>query len=182
MKPIALLCGIALLMMPVAAAGQVPEVHSVYLLPMRGGFDQYLANRLTVGGVMQVVTDPAKADAIFTDQIGKPFEKSLEELYPKKEEAEPEPSAPPEDKAAPPAGKPAAKEERESEEARKSQEPPVVVFTSGRARGTVFLVDAKTRHVIWSTYEPPKNLRSDQLDKTAERIAQALKKHLGHTK
>jgi len=51
----------------------VPDVQAVYLLPMAGGLDQYLANRLTSAGVFRVVTDPKMADAIFTDQLGAGF-------------------------------------------------------------------------------------------------------------
>src|SRR5678809_764458 len=52
------------------AHAQVFGVKTVYLLPMAGGLDQYLALQLTSGGVLQVVTDPKKADAILTDGIG----------------------------------------------------------------------------------------------------------------
>jgi hypothetical protein len=37
---------------------------------------------------MQVVTDPKKADAIFTDHIGTAFEQKLDELYGKKQKDE----------------------------------------------------------------------------------------------
>jgi hypothetical protein len=42
----------------------VTSVKAVYLLPMAGGLDQYLANRLTGDQVFRVVTDPKLADAI----------------------------------------------------------------------------------------------------------------------
>ncbi len=60
------------------------QVHKVYLLPMSNAMEQYLANRLTGLGVFQVVTDPKKADAIFTDGIGASFESRLAELLPQK--------------------------------------------------------------------------------------------------
>lgn len=63
------------------AAGDVKEIKTVYLLPMANGLDQYIATRLTTDGVMQVVTDPQKADAVLTDKIGKSFEQRLDELY-----------------------------------------------------------------------------------------------------
>ena len=44
---------------------------------MSNGLDQFLAIRLTSGTVMQVVTDPQKADAILTDRIGASFEEKL---------------------------------------------------------------------------------------------------------
>src|SRR5437762_7219070 len=64
-----------------AAHAEVFGVKTVYLLPMAGGLDQYLALKLTSGGVLQVVTDPKKADAILTDGIGARLEDSLTELY-----------------------------------------------------------------------------------------------------
>src|SRR5678815_5872407 len=64
-----------------AANAQVSAVKTVYVLPMAGGLDQYLALRLTSQGVLQVVTDPQKADAILTDGIGARLEASLTELY-----------------------------------------------------------------------------------------------------
>ena len=37
---------------------QLEKVQSIYILPMSGGMDQYLANRITQLGKMQVVADP----------------------------------------------------------------------------------------------------------------------------
>ena len=49
---------------------------------MTNGLDQFLAIRLTTGVVMQVVTDPQKADAILTDHIGDGSSKQkLDDLY-----------------------------------------------------------------------------------------------------
>ena len=48
---------------------------------MSGGMDQFLANRITRMGKMQVVADPLTADTILTDKIGAPFEKRLDLLY-----------------------------------------------------------------------------------------------------
>ena len=61
-----------LLLASVAGAAGLDDIKTVYLLPMTNGFDQYLAIRLTTGVVLQVVTDPEKADAILTDRIGTP--------------------------------------------------------------------------------------------------------------
>src|SRR5258708_40258062 len=58
----------------------MPDVQAVHLLPLQGGLDQYLANRLTAGGVFRVVTDPKLADAIFTDQLGAGLERKLVDL------------------------------------------------------------------------------------------------------
>ncbi len=135
-------------------------VRSVYLLPMANGLDQHLANRLTNLGVFQVVTDPQKAEAVFTDRLGEAFETRLNELYP-----------PPVEKK---------EEEEEATDAKKELKqppPPSSAFTRGK--GTLFLVDVKSRNVLWSIYERPKNTTSGELDRSAERIAQRLKKDLG---
>jgi hypothetical protein len=48
-------------------------------------------------------------------------------------------------------------------------------FRSTQARGTIFLVDAKSRQVLWSDYQKPPNTNSDHdLNRTAEQIAKRL--------
>jgi hypothetical protein len=48
-------------------------------------------------------------------------------------------------------------------------------FRSTKARGTIFLVDAKSRQVLWSDYHKPPNSNSDSdLNRTAEQIAKKL--------
>jgi len=80
MKQFLLAGAVALLSMS-AAAATLGEIKTVYLLPMSSGLDQYLAVQLTSGSVLQVVTDPQKADAIFTDHLGESLEQTLAELY-----------------------------------------------------------------------------------------------------
>jgi hypothetical protein len=116
---------------------------------MAGGLDQYLANRLAASGIFQVVADPKKADGIFTDALGEAFEKRLGELL------------------APPA--------TDKDEASKEGERRVVISTFGRGKGTIFLVQAASRNVIWSAYDPPKNTRPDELDRIARRLVERLK-------
>ena len=141
------------------------QVKNVYILPMGSSLDQYIANRLTRGGVLQVVTDPAKADAILTDRIGKPLEAKLEELYPD------------------PAKKAAADEllrkqrDEESEEDRPMQlrtNPMERGGSVGRAKGTLFLVHRGSRNVIWSAYELPKSTRPNDLDDVATAAVNSL--------
>ncbi len=67
------------------AAADLANVHTVYVLKMSQGLDQYLANRLTNDHVFQVVTDPRLADALLTDRIGESFQAKLEELFPSPE-------------------------------------------------------------------------------------------------
>jgi len=137
------------------AAAELPEVHSVYLLPMGSGLDQFLASRLTQQNVLQVVTDPKAADALFTDRIGAAFEKQVEDLYAPPKEEDPE------------SGKMGA------------EQPPVRPFAGGAAKGTIFLVDRATKRVLWSTVERPKTNTTRDLDRAANHIVEDLKKALG---
>ena len=135
------------------------QVHSVYLLPMANGLDQYLANRLTSTGIYTVVTDPQKADALFTDHLGDSFEQKYEELYP--------------------APKPEGKEQKSDDTLDNSLDKPVKGFGSvSRSRGTVFLVDRTSRAVIWSIYHPVKSSRPDDTNRRADNIARKLSKDI----
>ncbi|MFM2126137.1 MAG: hypothetical protein RL328_2588 [Acidobacteriota bacterium] len=64
-----------------AALAQSPlsSAKTVFLLPMPGGLDQYLAVRLTQDSSLTVVTKADSADLIFTDQLSANLEKSLAE-------------------------------------------------------------------------------------------------------
>src|SRR5262249_50036208 len=165
------------------------------------GLDQYLANHLTNGHVFQVVTDPKLADTILTDQIGEGFQAKLDELFPPEVEkpAEPEKPATPQKPATPaaPAATPAAPAPPEKKT--KSQKPestlppeaqallgdtvnklasPANNSSFGRAKGIVFLVDAKSRLVIWSSYDPPKDATSKELDRAAFDVVNRIKRDL----
>ena len=58
-----LMCG---LLASLVLGAEMTDVKAVYVLPMAGGLDQYLVNRLTGSQMFRVVTDPNLADAIFT--------------------------------------------------------------------------------------------------------------------
>jgi hypothetical protein len=141
------------------------QVKSVYLLPMSNGLDQYLATKLTEKGVFQVVTDPKKADAIFTDKIGEGFEQRLEELYP----------PPPEPK--PPEHATDAKADTNA-----NAKPPDDLWNKpvqhvggfSKGRGTLFLVDRHTRNVLWSTYQPVNGSEPDDVNHRADQITHRL--------
>ena len=48
-------------------------------------------------------------------------------------------------------------------------------YRSSTPHGTIFIVDAKTRHVLWSDYQKPPRTNSDsELNRTAEQIAKKL--------
>src|SRR5579863_3835078 len=63
------------------ARPELMEVKTVYLLPMTSSLDQFLAIRLTKGGILQVVTDPTLADAILSEHIGTGLEDQMKSLY-----------------------------------------------------------------------------------------------------
>ena len=48
-----------------------------------------------------------------------------------------------------------------------------------RGRGVVFLVERKSKQVVWSTYARPRDARPETIDKTAQTITARLKKDLG---
>jgi hypothetical protein len=234
-----------------ACAADLAGVHTVYLLPMARGMDQYLANQLTNGHVFVVVTDPKLADAVLTDHVTEGFQSQLEEFSPtpkppapeKKAAPEPaaaaddesaapakpaaaEPVAMPDDKPAvttkpavvepaakaddkpaapskPVAAEPAAKADADAEPPAKparsrakaktedeSHTPALLGKTENtlnnpaassgfsRAHGTLFLVDMKSRQVIWSTYAPPRNFAGKEMNRTASDIVSRLKHDL----
>jgi hypothetical protein len=178
-RTLLLLCGSAMLL----SAAELANVRSVYLLPMARGMDQYLANRLTEGHVFQVVVDPKLADAVFTDRLGEGFEAKLDNLLPKPAPPDPEPVAKKADKAE--KGEKPAKDEVAPPHATPITDTvnrldnPALNSSFGRGRGTVFLVDAKSRDVVWSTYDPVRGSTSKDLDRTASDIVDRLKKQLG---
>ena len=124
---------------------------NVFLMPMPGGLDQYLALQLTQGGVLQVVTNAAKADVVLTDRVGEDFQQSLAELDHKT--------------AAPQSGKAG-----EVEFARPNMRP------LSRAKGTVFLVDRKSGDVLWSALEKPKGNSAGDMNSAAKKIVEELVK------
>lgn len=50
--------------------------------------------------------------------------------------------------------------------------------TFARGKGTIFPVSGKSRTVLWSVYEHPKNTQPSELDRTAQRIVDRLKREL----
>lgn len=161
-----LLCG--LFAFATGASAQLANVHSVYLLPMPGGLDQHLANRITNTGLFQVVTDPKKADAVLTDSVGTELEAKLAELYP-------EPPAPKPEPAAAKKGEGAKEEDEAKEEAAPAaKQAPLPVSSFSKGKGTIFLVDRRSHTVLWSTYLHPKNTLAAEMDRTARKIVSRL--------
>jgi hypothetical protein len=164
------------------SGADLSAVHSVYLLPMARGMDQYLANRLTNEHVFQVVTDPKLADAIFTDRLGETFEAKLDNLLPKPLPPDPEPVAKKPEKGE--KGDKASKDEAPAHSALFADtvnklDNPAMNSSFGRGRGTVFLVDTKSREVVWSAFDPAKGFDGRDMDRTASDIVDRLRKQLG---
>ena len=136
-----------------APAAGVEDIKTVYVLPMSNGLDQYLAAQLTSGSVLQVVTDPQKADAVLTDHVGQSFEQSLADLYTGK----------------PPAG---------DKDAGKTDDTGNTFARSGmqgqRGRGNIFLVNRKTHDVVWSFFESPGDKTPNGMRRTAAKISAKL--------
>ena len=173
------------------------RVQTVYLLPMAHGLDQFVASRLTREHLLEVVADPKRADAVMTDRLGATFELQLDDLYPAPKPAAPEPAAESKSESAKDAGPKDAGPKDQSAKGDKSKdstmkgdtltsmsEPratggaPVPVSSFGRGKGTLFLVDAHSRAVLWSIYEKPGRSSPDQLDRVARRVVDRLKHDL----
>ena len=121
---------------------------------------------------------PGHADAIFTDRLGESLEYQLEKLHPTPkpaEEAADSDSDSDSDKddssAADKADKPAAPKTFGD-----SGPPPASTF--GHGKGTLFLVDAHSRVILWSIYAKPPNSAPGDLDRSAKRIVARLKQDL----
>jgi hypothetical protein len=135
---------------------ELAEIKTVYLLPMTYSLDQFLAIRLTKGGVVQVVTDPKKADAVISDHIGTSLEEKMNTLYGEQKAVE------------------AADDKDKDKDKTAYGNAPMAGGT--RSKGAVFLVDRKTRNVLWSDYVRPKSAQPDELSHVADKIAAQFEK------
>lgn len=130
------------------------RVHTVYVVGMSNGLDQYLSNRLSSTGVVWIVLDPARADAIFTDRLDETFWSWLNERYPLQSKAP----------------LPAHGDDLRARD---------LMGANSRIRGNLFLVDPKSRLVLWSCYDQAKNTSAGELDHIAMRVTKRLKVSLG---
>jgi hypothetical protein len=150
MKTLAAMAFIALTCFAHSMFGQSAP-RTVYVLPMANGLDQYLAQRLSSDHVMKVVADPKIADVVLTDRLGEAFEQKLAEIRTadtKKDD----------------------KDGKDKDDTRTH-----AAFRSSKGKGTIFLVDARSREVLWSDYEKvPVSTSSEVLNREAERIAKKL--------
>ena len=159
-----------LVAMVLANAGEprpeLAEIKTVYLLPMTYALDQFLAIRLTKGGVVQVVTDPKKADAIISDHIGAALEEKMNSLYGEQKAVKSADGAPVSDKD----------KDKDKDDKDKNSFGGGPMAGGTRSKGAVFLVDPKTRNVLWSDYVRPKNSQPDELNHVADKIAAQFEK------
>ena len=145
----------ALLCAPLIAADArlSPRFRTVYILEMSNGLDQHLANRLTSSGVLWVVLEPKSADAVLTESLDESFWTWLAQTYP------PAPGAPV--TRWPRVGHPA--------------ESPLA---NSRRPGMVFLVDPRAGGALVRLGSSSESI-PDELDHSAERIANQLKTAFG---
>jgi hypothetical protein len=131
-----------------------PKFKTVYILEMSNGLDQHLANRLTGERLLWVVLEPSRADAILTESLDQPFWTWLARVYPS-----------PPGALGPPSSRGSA-----------SRRDPLA---NSRRPGMVFLVDPRAKVVLWSAWERPRGPSPDELEHSAERIANHLKAAFG---
>src|SRR2546425_569492 len=160
-----------------ASGAELSDVHTMYVLKMSKGLDQYLANRLTNEHVFQIVTDPKLADAVLTEQIGDSFQAKLDELFPPPAIEKPEKPEKP-DKAAKKKDDEATVTPLLTDTVNKLSNP-ASSSTFGRAAGTLFLVVPKSHQVVWSAFELPKDSSSKEMDRLATNLVGRIKKDLG---
>jgi len=129
-----------------------PRFRTVYILGMANSLDQYLASRLTSGRVLWVVLEPPSADAVFTDTLDDAFWTWLARTYP------------------PAAGASTSAANRDTLRRDTPTNP---------HRGMVFLVDPRSRVVIWSAYQLPKSSAPSEMDRAATQITNQLKAAFG---
>jgi hypothetical protein len=128
-----------------------PRFQTVYVMQMANEMDQHLASRLTSSRTLWVVLDPASADAILTDSLDDSFWNWLAQNYPA-------------------TGSGGASSRAAA--ARSGAQ-------ATRHRGTIFLVDPRTRLVLWSAYDLPKNATPAELDRAATRLTSQLRAAFG---
>lgn len=157
-----------------AAEIRLSDIQHVYIMPMAGGLDQYLAHQLVASGRFAIVTDPKRADAVLTDQIGSSFEDRYQALYPPPPPPKAEVTHGSDEKALP----------HEEEKSLVAQLGELALgqpkSTFSRGRGNIFMVDRHSRLVVWSTFLKPKNNRPDEMDRTAEKIVDRMQETLSH--
>lgn len=183
----ALFLGLVLPAWPAAAEGpnaDLSSVGTVYVLPMASGMEQFIAHQVAKQGIYEVTTDPLRADAFISDFVGASFEIRVDDLLKAardKKEKEAEDLAKKEAEKSGEAVKKPAKKPKDEEEAPEGgfQMESMAsgrVGAFGRGKGNIFLVEGKTRRVLWTGFDIPKNTRAEALQKSAEKLVAQLRK------
>lgn len=137
-----------------AIAADLSSAQPVYFWAMQSSLDQYLAEQASTAGALAVTVDPKMASAIMTDRIDKPFLDAMDELFPVEGREEPKNS---EDSI-----------EGDFQMARPQNRP------KGTPRGTIFLVDVKTRKVLWSTFLGEFDTNPKSLHREAQKVIERM--------
>ena len=149
-----------------ADLSELSRIRSVYIWPMHNSFDQYLAEQIAEEDVFEVVVDPKFATAVLTDRIDAPFLGALEEFFPLPDSGEAE--------------KDEAEEESASGDSIEAgvelRRPTNRAFS--RPKGTLFLVDVRSRRVLWSTFLKEYQPSPNKLHGQARDVVMRLKKQL----
>ena len=131
---------------------------------MEGALDQYIAQEASAVGAVSVTVDPKMAKAILTDRIDANFLAGMDELFPlpvvEKEEEK--------------------KEDDASDSVETGlQKPRPANRALSRPHGTLFLVDAKTRRVLWSTFLGDYERSPKKLNGEAKSVVQRMMTAMG---
>jgi len=129
------------------------------------------------------VTDPKLADAFFSDRVGEPLQAQIERVLAKPKESsqegkEAKAADAPKGADGPKVSKADARNPANMFNPSNKLDNPALNSTFGHGKGNIFLVDAKSREVVWSTFDLPKDSTGEQLDHTASDIVARLKKQL----
>jgi len=144
-----------------AAAADLASAGPVYLWPMRGALDQYLASALTADSLLTVTVDPETARTVMTDRIDQDFFEGMTTVFDRSGEEEEEETAP---------------ASLESGDFRLQRAPNA---PRGRSQGTIFLVDVASRQVVWSMFIGELDNRPKKLHGEAEDVVDELRKAMG---
>lgn len=137
-----------------AVAADLGSAQPIYFWAMQGSLDQYLAEQAAAAGSVQVTVDPKMAKAIMTDRIDAPFLEAMDELFPVEGREAPK--------------KPEDSIEGDFQVSRPSNRP------KGTPKGTIFLVDVRTRQVLWSTFLGELDARPKSLHREAQKVIERL--------
>ncbi len=164
-----------LLVCSTLGAADLSSVGPVYFWPMQSALDQYIAERATAEGLFTVTVDPAAAKSVMTDRVDSKFFEGMQEVFVEEKPADATVDATAETEAKPEPtmkGPIGGSVETGLELKRAANRP------QGTPKGTVFLVDVKSRQVLWSTYLGDFQRRPEKLHKEATQVVERIRKSM----